>query len=194
MMIRRVAVSVSMWVAGVSGAVILPGAPASAQSPATAHVAVPVIAARPEDVSSIEAIVNADYESISGGAGVPRQWARDLTLYDPNARSFEASTDPKTHAVATWTPSAQEYTDAVDAQFVKAGFSEHEVAHKIFRYGNIATVFSSYEGKLASSAKLVSQGVNVYQLYFDGKRWWIASVSWDGNLDPSLIPADLRGH
>lgn len=194
MMIRRVAVSVSMWVTGVSAAVTLPGTPVLAQSPAKAHVAVPVIAARPEDVSSIEAIVKADYESISGGVGVPRQWARDLTLYDPNARSFEASTDPKTHAVATWTPSAQEYTDAVDAQFVKAGFSEHEVAHKIFRYGNIATVFSSYEGMLASSAKLVSQGVNVYQLYFDGKRWWISSVSWDGNLDPSLIPADMRGH
>jgi hypothetical protein len=194
MMSRRSVASVIMWVAGMCGAVLLPGAPALAQTAAKAHVAVPVIPARPADVSSIEAIVRADYESISGGVGVARQWARDLTLYDANARSFEASTDPKTHAVTTWTPTAQEYTDATDAQFVKAGFSEHEVAHKIFRYGNIATVFSSYEGRLASSDKLESQGVNVYQLYFDGKRWWISSVSWDGNLDPSLIPADMRGH
>jgi hypothetical protein len=155
---------------------------------------VPVIAARPEDVSSIESIVKADYESISGGVGVARQWARDLTLYDPNARSFEASTDPKTHAVTTWTPTSQEYTDATDAQFVHSGFSEHEVAHKIYRYGNVATDFSSYEGKLATSDKLASQGVNIYQLYFDGKRWWISAVSWDGNLDPHTIPADLRAH
>jgi hypothetical protein len=166
---------------------------AGAQSAPKAHVQVPVIAPTPEDVSSIESIVKADYECISGGVGVARQWSRDLTLYDPNARSFEASEDPKTHVVKTWTPSQQEYTDATDGQFVKAGFTEHEVAHKIFRYGNIATVVSSYEGRLASSDKLVSQGVNVYQLYFDGKRWWISSVSWDGNLDPSAIPADLRG-
>src|ERR1700739_3884407 len=36
------------------------------------HVKVPVVPARPEDVSSPERIVLADYESISGGGGVPR--------------------------------------------------------------------------------------------------------------------------
>jgi hypothetical protein len=186
-----------MWVSGLCAILAVPGAlaaqPAAPAAPAApAHVAVPVIAVRPEDVSSIEAIVKADYECISGAVGVARQWSRDLTLYDPNARFFEASTDPKTHVLKTWTPSQQEYTDATDAQFVKAGFIEHEVAHKIFRYGNIATVFSSYESKLASSDKFTAQGINAYQLYFDGKRWWISSVSWDGNLDPSAIPADLR--
>ncbi len=179
----------------ISGAMLLlagAGVGAGAQN-APAHVSVPVVAARPEDVSSIEAIVKADYECISGGVGVARQWSRDLSLYDPNSRFFEASEDPKTHVVKTWTPSQQEYTDATDGQFVKAGFTEHEVAHKILRYGNVATVVSSYEGRLTSTNKLISQGVNVYQLYFDGKRWWISSVSWDGNLDPGAIPADLRG-
>lgn len=184
----------ALWVVGLVLGLLPAMSRAWAQSPATPHVAIPIIAARPQDVSSIEAIVKADYESISGGVGVARQWARDLTLYDPHARSFEASTDPKTHVVTNWTPTAQEYTDATDAQFVRTGFSEHEVAHKIYRYGNVATDFSSYEGKLATSDKLESQGVNIYQLYFDGKRWWISSVSWDGNLDPSTIPADLRAH
>ena len=57
-----------------------------------------VIAARPEDVSSIEAIVKADYECVSGGIGVARQWARDFSLYDPFARSFVPSKDEKTGA------------------------------------------------------------------------------------------------
>jgi hypothetical protein len=182
-----------MWASGLGAILAVPGALA-AQAAAPAHVAVPVIAVRSDDVSSIEAIVKADYECISGGVGVARQWSRDLTLYDPNARFFEASTDPKTQVLKTWTPSQQEYTDATDAQFVKSGFIEHEVAHKIFRYGNIATVFSSYVSKLASSDKYTAQGVNAYQLYFDGKRWWISSVSWDGNLDPGAIPADLRAN
>ncbi len=80
-----------MWVSGVWAILAVPGAlAAQAQPAAPAHVAVPVIAVRPEDVNSIEAIVKADYECISGGVGVARQWSRDLTLYDPNARFFEA--------------------------------------------------------------------------------------------------------
>ena len=44
------------------------------------HVAVPAIAPRNEDISTIEGIVKASYETISGGVGVPRQWGRDRTL------------------------------------------------------------------------------------------------------------------
>ena len=38
------------------------------------HVQVQSVPARPEDVASIEAIVKASYETISGGVGVPRQF------------------------------------------------------------------------------------------------------------------------
>jgi hypothetical protein len=44
------------------------------------HVERPVIPARTEDVSSIEGIVKASYDAISGGVGVPRDWGRDRTL------------------------------------------------------------------------------------------------------------------
>ena len=40
------------------------------------HVDVPIIPAKAEDVGSIEAIVKVSYDTISGGTGVPRQWAR----------------------------------------------------------------------------------------------------------------------
>src|SRR5258706_12192850 len=50
------------------------------------HVEVPAVAARPEDVNSIEGIVKASYETISGGVGVPRQWGRDRTLFAPSVR------------------------------------------------------------------------------------------------------------
>jgi len=168
------------------------GYPVLAQSPAKAHVAVPVIAARPEDVSSIEAIVKADYESISGGVGVPAS-GHVISLSTIPTRDRSSVHGPEDPCRGHLDPSAQEYTDAVDAQFVKAGSAntKSRTRSSLRQHRN---VFSSYEGMLASSAKLVSQGVNVYQLYFDGKRWWISSVSWDGNLDPSLIPADMRGH
>jgi hypothetical protein len=150
----------------------------------------PVISARPEDVSSIEAIVTADYETISGGLGVPRQWARALTLYDPNARYFSVHKDPKTGALAIWSPTLREYADELDAHFVSDGFTEHELAHKIYRFGNVATVLSSYEGKYVSG-KFYYRGVNIYQLYYADKRWWISSVSWDAENPVNPIPAEL---
>jgi ketosteroid isomerase-like protein len=155
------------------------------------HVSVPAIPARPEDVKSPEAIVKTDYECISGGIGVPREWARDFSLYDPYARSFVPSKDEKTGALIIWNPTQQEYADETDAQFVREGFSEHEVAHKVYQYGNVATVFSSYEGSLASANKPYTRGVNIYQLYFAGNRWWISSVSWDGENFINPIPPEL---
>jgi hypothetical protein len=154
------------------------------------HVEVPVVAAKPEDVSSIEAIVKADYESISGGVGVARQWARDFSLYDVNARSFSVYKDSKTGELKIWNPTQQEYADEADAHIVSEGFTEHELAHKIYRFGNVATVLSSYEGKFASG-KVYSKGVNIYQLYYAGKRWWISSVSWDAENYINPIPPDL---
>jgi hypothetical protein len=165
---------------------------AQAKTRTKAHVQVPVIAARAEDVGSIEAIVRADYECISGGVGVARQWARDLSLYDANARFLQVVKDAKSGGVKISSPTWQEFTDESDAEMVKGGFSEREQAHKIHRFGNVATVFSSYEGKLAATGEVVGRGVNIYQLYFAGGRWWISSVSWDAEQLINEIPPDLQ--
>ncbi|MGH9148705.1 MAG: hypothetical protein ACRD1Q_18500, partial [Vicinamibacterales bacterium] len=49
---------------------------AAAQSPAP----------RPEDVSTLNGIIGAFYDVISGPAGTPRQWRRDSSLYIPRVR------------------------------------------------------------------------------------------------------------
>jgi hypothetical protein len=84
-------------------------------------VDIPIVAARPEDVGTIEAIVEADYESISGVVGVPRQWARDLSLYVPGARSFSPYENTESSAFRIWSPTLQEYANNVDAHFVRDG-------------------------------------------------------------------------
>jgi hypothetical protein len=68
------------------------------QTKPAVQVKIPIIVARPEDVSSIESIVKADYESISGGVGVPRQWGRDLSLYGPHGWFVGIGTNSKTDA------------------------------------------------------------------------------------------------
>jgi hypothetical protein len=155
------------------------------------HVDRPIIEARAEDVGTIEGIVKASYETISGGVGVARQWGRDRTLFDPNSRSVSVSVNPKTGAVTTHGMTEQEYADESDASIVRNGFTEREIKHVIHRYGNVATVLSSYEGSDAAG-KYKSRGVNIFQLYFDGKRWWILSMVWDEERPGNPIPAELQ--
>jgi len=185
----RIRVTLSL-ILGLAGLFAI-GFGASGESKTRRHVTIPVVAAKPEDVSSIEAIVNADYKCISGGVGVARQWGRDLSLYDPHAWLVSVDTDPKTGTITKASFSEQEYVDRTDARFVKDGFTEHELGHRIYRFGNIATMLSSYEGKFASTGKVASRGVNIYQLYFDGKRWWILSVAWNDETPGNPIPAEL---
>ena len=155
------------------------------------HVERPVVPARPEDVSTIEGIVKASYETISGGVGVPRDWGRDRTLFDPNSRSVAVAVNPKTGAVRTHGMTEQGFADEEDASSVKNGFTEREVKHVIKRDGNVAPVLSSYEGSDAAG-KSKSRGVNIFQLYFDGKRWWILSMVWDEERPGNPIPPELQ--
>ncbi|MGA8145188.1 MAG: hypothetical protein WB987_14980 [Candidatus Acidiferrales bacterium] len=155
------------------------------------HVEVKEVAPRPEDVSSIEGIVAASYETISGGVGMARQWGRDRTLYDPHVRFVAIELDPKSGAVMVKSTSHQEFVDETDAFLGKEGFTERELGHTIHRFGNVATVLSSYEGKNASTGKVVTRGVNIFQLYFDGKRWWVLSMVWDQERAGNPIPPEL---
>jgi hypothetical protein len=155
------------------------------------HVDRPIIEARVEDVGTIEGIVKASYETISGGVGVPRQWGRDRTLFDPNSRSVAVRVDAKTGAVKTHGTTEQEFADEADASIAKDGFTERELKHVIKRFGNVATVLSSYEGTVASG-KVITRGVNIFQLYFDGKRWWNLSMVWDEERPGNPIPAELQ--
>jgi hypothetical protein len=153
------------------------------------HVDRPIIEARAEDVGTIEGIVTASYETISGGVGVPRQWGRDRTLFDPNSRSVAIHVDAKTGAIKTESMTEQDFSDRSDASLVKDGFTERELKHVIKRFGNVATVLSSYEG--SASGKVIERGVNIFQLYFDGKRWWILSMVWDEERPNNPIPKEL---
>lgn len=155
------------------------------------HVAVQKVEPRAEDVGSIEGIVKASYETISGGVGVPRQWGRDETLFDPNVRFVAVERDPKSGAIVAMITTHQEFVDEADGTIVKEGFTERELAHTVQRFGNVATVLSSYEGKNASTGKVITRGVNIFQLYYDGKRWWILSMVWDQETPANPIPAAL---
>jgi hypothetical protein len=134
-------------------------------------------AADPADVGTITDIVRVSYEVISGPAGTPRQWRRDSTLYMPGA-TFVATAERDGHARARiLTP--EEYRQGANAPFVTEGLFEYEIGSHIERFGNVAQVRSVYETRHALDGPLTGRGVNYFQLYWDGTRWWITGMVWD---------------
>jgi hypothetical protein len=166
-----------------------PAAPATAPP----KVEVPTIPARPEDVATVESIIRATYEAISGPAG-PRQWGRDRSLYLPNAvivatgvrRGNDGQIQPFSEVM-----DYQAYADRAAPAFLRDGFFEREIHHVTHRFGSIAHVLSTYETRKTADGPVVGRGVNSFQLYFDGTRWWIISLAWDSERPKNPIPAEL---
>jgi len=163
--------------------------PAVSSEPRGESVAVGTAAALPADVATIDGIVRAYYEVISGPAGQPRQWARDRTLYIPNVR-FVSISESSGGKAPSRIMTHQEYVDRTDAPLVAKGFDEREIHRTVLRYGEIASVFSTYESRQTPAGPVIARGINSLQLYFDGTRWWIVSATWRDESAARKIPSE----
>jgi hypothetical protein len=164
----------------------LAGAQQTAAS-APPHVDVPAISPRAEDVATIDGIMKAFYEVISGPAGQPRQWSRDRTLYIADIR-FVAMSEDKAGKPVPQIASHQQFVDYADPVLVKDGFYESEIHRVTERFGNIAHVFSTYESRQKAGGPIIARGINSVELFYDGKRWWIASNIWDDERPDNPLP------
>jgi hypothetical protein len=161
-----------------------------AQPGKTPQVSVPLIAPRPEDVSSIDGMMKAFYEVISGPAGQPRQWSRDRTLYISGVWFVAMKEDAK-HNPQALVMSHQQMVDRFDSALVDKGFFESEIHRRTERFGNIAHILSTYESRNAKNGPVIDRGVNSIELFWDGQRWWIAGAIWDEERSDNPIPKEL---
>jgi len=158
---------------------------AGAEPPETKHIDVSTIAPRPDDVATIDGMIRAWYEVVSGPAGTPRDWARDRTLYIPGVRFVSvAAENGKLHPRIR---DHQEYVDTSDA-FLMKGFFEKEIHRVTERFGPIAHVWSTYESRATENGPVTARGINSIELFWDGKRWWIANGIWTEETKDSPIP------
>jgi hypothetical protein len=147
--------------------------------------------AAPADVASPEAVVAAFYEAISGPAGKKRDWNRFLSLFFPGARLLPAEGRGHSGNMPE-TFSAETYLYNTEPYMMQAGYIEREITRKTDRFGKLAHVWSSYRVRHAESdAKPFVRGVNSFQLFFDGTRWWIYSLVWQPETPRLTLPADL---
>lgn len=169
-------------------ATLLAALPASAQDAPAVHVPVPVVEPLAADVETIDGMIAAFYEVISGPAGQPREWGRDATLYLEPMSFTIASVNPETGAPRARTISKQEYVDENDAWLVETGFTEREIHRETRQYGNLAHVWSTYEWTSGDGGS--GRGINGIDLFHDGTRWWITHATWDSEREDNPIPAE----
>jgi len=138
-----------------------------------------------KDVESIDGVIRAYYEVVSGPKGTPRQTERDKSLHDPNALIIY------TGEISEGKPYAKDMTITEfhsDTKAYENGFFESECHRKGDHFGNIAHVWSTYETRFEENGDVMRRGINSIQLYNDGKRWWIMSWMFDGERNNNPIP------
>ena len=125
-----------------------------------------------------EHIIAAVYDVISGPAG-KRDWDRFRSLYHPGARLIPSGRNPQ-GAVNARVLTPEDYVSRGKAIFDKEGFFERSVANRIEVWDHIAQVWSTYESRHAKDdAKPFARGINSFQLFNDGNRWWILTIFWE---------------
>jgi hypothetical protein len=144
--------------------------------------------AKPADVATIDSIIAAVYDVISGPAGQKRDWDRMRSLFAPGARLIPTGRGP-TGEVGSRVRTVEEYITRSSPLLEKDGFFEREIARRTETFGNIAHAFSTYESRhKADDAKPFARGINSIQLMNDGKRWWIVTIFWQGEDEKSPLP------
>lgn len=155
------------------------GAPAQAAAP---------VPANPDDVKSVDSIIRALYEVISGPAGHARDWNRMRSLFHSGARLIPTGKRPNDPQVGARVLTVEDYIERTTPFFAKEGFYENEASRKQEQFGSIAHVFSTYESRHAKGEAPFQRGINSIQLFNDGKRWWVMTVMWDAETPQQSIP------
>jgi hypothetical protein len=143
------------------------------------------------DVASVDAIMKAVYDVISGDIGKKRDWDRFRSLFHKDARLIPAGKNPQTGIIGATALTPEDYIERSGPYLETNGFFEKEISRKTDVYGNIAQVFSTYASFHKSDDKEpFMRGINSFQLLNDGKRWWVLTIYWQAESKENPIPPE----
>ncbi|HMR57001.1 MAG TPA: hypothetical protein PLM56_09670 [Cyclobacteriaceae bacterium] len=128
------------------------------------------------DVQSVDAIMHALYDVISGDPGVARDWDRFRFLFKSDARLIPSRKDDKGNFELR-AISPEEYVHLFSSR-ISSGFFERELSRKEDAYGTVVHVFSTYETKEKNDGPVTNRGINSIQLFKDQHRYYIVNIFW----------------
>jgi Zn-dependent protease with chaperone function len=148
-----------------------------------------------KDVESVDAIIRAIYDVISGPAG-PKDWDRERFIMHPRARMMrglppgDRSGAPPTPELAIF--DTEQFIAFATPKLSTEDFYEYETGREVFPFGRMAQVVSAYASAKSLDEEPYARGVNSIQLWHDAGRWWVLTVMWDWAGDGNPIPGHLR--
>lgn len=175
---------------GLAAAIALGGGGAALAQPAAPVQLAPAqpATAKEADGASVDAIVAALYDVISGPAGAPRNWNRMRALFAPDAKLMVIGPRPD-GGFGLRAMTVEDYISRNMSAFNTSGFYEREIARTTEAFGQLAHVFSTYELlRSPNDTKPFMRGINSIQLAHDGKRWWIANLVWRAEDSGLALP------
>jgi len=132
------------------------------------------------DYSTIDGVIFALYDVISGPAGVEPDWRSERELFAPGARLMP-SRALENGDVACEILTVDDYIASRGPYLRDNAFYERQVSMKVDQYRHIAHVFSSYESSETPDGPAFSSGVNSIQLIRAKGRWWVQSILWNSD-------------
>jgi len=155
-------------------------------------ITVTVLGASPpnyeKDVASLDAIIEALYDVISGEKGEARDWDKFRYLFHASG-TLRSVGKTKEGKVDTRAMTPEDYIKRAEPFLVGDGFFEREIGRRTEQYRHITHIFSTYDSRnSANDKKPFARGINSIQLIHDNDRWWIISILWNGETKEDPLP------
>ena len=138
-----------------------------------------------EDVKSVDAIINAYYDVVSGSSSEPWEFERDKYIHSKNA------------VITRLDESGKAESHTLEAEYIPIGLSskedfyEKELKRIVSQYGNIAQVWSAFEIRTKPKTESNIRGLNSIQLHFENGRWWIDRWTCEMESDKNTLVTDF---
>ena len=127
------------------------------------------------------------YRAVSAPPG-ERDWPAVRRIYHPEARLVRTGLDPAGKPFVK-VMSLDSYVENVEALLADVRFSETEIGHEAFIFGNVARLTSVYEFSWESPVgSRKGRGVNFFTLIREDGRWRVMSIVWDTERPGNQLP------
>jgi hypothetical protein len=153
----------------------------------TLFAAVALAQDKPADFATIDSTIKTLYEVISGPAGQKRDWDRFKSIFVAGGM-MRAVVVPQTGPSRLIEMTPDQYIERSGPMLEQRGFFETEIFRKTEQYGDIANVWSTYTSRNTKDGEVFQRGINTIQMRFDGTRWWVISILWQGETDKTPLP------
>lgn len=140
-----------------------------------------------DDVQTIDAIIDAYYDVISGKSTEPWEFERDKYIHSNNALIIKINTEGTVdeHSLEA------EYIPILSTP--REDLYERELNRIVHQYENMALVWSTFERWIDEETPTDVRGMSSILLYYSEGRWWIAS--WISQMETeNPIPVDYLGY